>query len=206
MPSEKPKIGVIILAAGNSSRMNGESKQLLEFEGKTLIRRASETAVATNFQPIVIVSGENAEKLQAEVKNLPVLFASNENWKIGISSSIKTGISVLSDEQVDAALIMLCDQPFVSVEVLLDLTEAFSREKKLIAACKYQETIGVPAIFSREVFDELLNLREDEGAKKIIKKYVDKAALIDAPEAAFDVDTISDYENLKQFPGSDLLP
>lgn len=194
---ESPKIGLIILAAGSSNRMSGEPKQMLEFEGKTLLRRAAETALQTEFSTVVVL-GANHQNLRKEIEDLPLKIAFNEDWKNGISSSIKKGLSVFSEENLDAVIIMLCDQPFVSTEILLRLRDAFIKTKKPIAASQYENTVGVPALFAREIFAGLKNLREDEGAKKIIKKNMNKTALVAAPEAAFDVDTLQDFERLKR--------
>lgn len=191
----KSKIGVIILAAGNSSRMGGESKQLLEFQGKTLLRHAAETALRTDFSTVVVL-GAKREIFGKEIEDLPLEIVVNENWKEGISSSIKKGLSVLAKEDLDAAIIILCDQPFVTTEVLTRLRDAFLESSKPIAACSYENTIGVPALFGREIFAELNDLQTDEGAKKIIVKDLNRTVFIDVPEAAFDVDTLQDFERL----------
>ena len=191
------KIGIIILAAGASTRMNGEPKQLLEFEGKTLLRRAAETALSSGLRPVVVVLGANAEKLLPEIKGLPVLPAINENWASGMGGSIKTGLSVLLAENrgIEATILMLCDQPFVTAETLNRLVETFQKTKKPIAACQYSDTIGVPTLFAREMFAELSDLQGDAGAKAVIKKHAD-IAQTPAPEAAFDVDTQADFQKL----------
>lgn len=192
----KLKIGVIVLAAGNSSRMNGETKQMLEFEGRTLLRRAAETALKTEF-PTVVVLGADHQTLSREIEDLPLEIAVNEMWESGIGSSISKGLSSLSAAGTDAVIIMLCDQPFVTAETLRRLRDAFVETKKPIAASRYENTFGVPALFAREIFAELKNLQKDEGAKKIIKKHIARTALVHAPEAAFDVDTRQDFEKLK---------
>lgn len=199
MPTKKQKVSSIILAAGGSSRLNGKSKQLLEFQGKTFLRRSAETALAANFHSTVIVLGANSEILRKEIEDLPVRIVVNENWATGMSSSINTGLAELTkEENLDAVVITLCDQPLVTTETLLNLCEVFAQTAKPIAASEYKDTVGVPALFSSEVFAELMNLRESDGAKKIIKKYEWNTALVAAPEAALDVDTLEDYEKLKQ--------
>lgn len=134
-----------------------------------------------------------------EIEDLPVKLAVNENWASGMGTSIHTGLAeLIKEESLDAVVITLCDQPLVTCETLLNLCEVFARTGKPIAACEYENTRGVPALFSCEVFTELMNLRESEGAKKIIEKYKGKTAFVAAPEAALDVDTTEDYEKLKQ--------
>lgn len=199
MTDKERKIGAIILAAGGSSRLNGESKQLLEFQDKTFLRRSAQIAVAANFHSNVVVLGANSENLRKEIEDLPVKIAINENWASGMSSSIKTGLAeLIKEENLEAVVITLCDQPLVTTNTLLNLCDAFSQTGKPIAACEYENTVGVPALFSKKVFDELMNLRESDGAKKIIKKYERHTALVVAPEAALDVDTLEDYTKLKE--------
>lgn len=178
--------------------MNGAPKQLLEFGGKTFLRRAAEIAVAAKFHSIIVVLGANSEILRKEIEDLPVRIAINENWSSGMSSSIKIGLSELfKKETLDAVVIMLCDQPLVTAKTLLNLSDVFARTEKPIVACEYQNTIGVPALFSSRIFADLMNLQDAGGAKKIIKKYADETALLSAPEAALDVDTPEDFEKLR---------
>ncbi len=170
---------------------------MLEFQGKTLLRRAAETALRSGF-PTVAVLGANRQKLRNAIEDLPLKVTFNKNWETGISSSIKAGLSAFSGEKLDAVIITLCDQPLVTTEVLHRLRDAFTETGKLIAASEYENTVGVPALFAREIFAELENLQADEGAKKIIKKNMNRTSLVAVPEAAFDVDTAQDFENLKK--------
>src|ERR1041384_3944867 len=143
-------IGIVILAAGGSRRMNGRPKQLLEFKGASLIERAALAALATRCRPVVIVTGANAEKLKDKIGTFPVTFAENKSWEEGLGSSIKTGISKLLDIQprLDGAILTLCDQPLINAAILKRLGTAFYETKKLIVASEYEGTVGVPALFS----------------------------------------------------------
>ncbi len=201
--SAAKNIGIIILAAGASSRMNAP-KQLLEFQGKTLLRRAVETAVESMYKPIVVVLGANFEKTRAGIEDLPAEIVFNENWHRGLSSSLKTGIEKLLKLSPDAAAVVvaLADQPFVAAKHLNLLAEEFYRSKKLVVAAKYNETVGVPALFAREVFADFDQLSGDKGAKPVIEKHRDSLSTIDLPEAAFDIDTPFDLGFLKSDFGS----
>jgi len=84
-------VGIIVLAAGGSTRM-GVPKQLLLYRRQSLLRRAMETAVATVCRPVVVVLGANAGRLCDEAKQLPVHVAENKRWKEGMSSSIQLGM------------------------------------------------------------------------------------------------------------------
>jgi molybdenum cofactor cytidylyltransferase len=175
MPIKKQKISSIILAAGGSSRLNGKSKQLLEFRVKTFLRRSAETALAANFHSIVVVLGANSENMRKEIEDLPVKIAVNKNWATGMSSSIKTGLAeLIKEENLDAVVITLCDQPLVTTETLDNLRRIFAQTGKKIAACEYENTVGVPALFSSEVFGELMNLHESDGRRKLSKNTKEK--------------------------------
>ncbi len=192
-------IGIIVLAAGASRRMN-EPKQLLLFQGKTLLRRAVETAVESICKPVIVVLGANFERAKAEIEDLPVEIVFNPNWQSGLSSSIKIGIENLLRiaPNVAASVMTLADQPFVTAKHLNLFAEKFERSKIAIIAAEYNETLGVPALFSRNIFDDFNKLSGDKGAKQIIKKHRESLSTIALPEAAFDIDTPEDFLKLKQ--------
>jgi molybdenum cofactor cytidylyltransferase len=191
-------IGIIVLAAGASHRMN-EPKQLLKFQGKTLLRRAVETAVESICEPVVVVLGANFERTSAEIEDLPVEIVFNQDWQSGLSSSIKTGIENLLKiaPQTTAIVLTLADQPFVTANHINLFAEKFNQTDSLIIAAEYNRTRGVPALFSRQIFDDFDALSGDKGAKAIIEKHGKWLATIDLPEAAFDIDTPQDFLKLK---------
>lgn len=198
-------IGIVILAAGASTRMNGQPKQLLQFDKQSLLRRAANTALASECHSVVVVLGANAERLRQEISNLPICIVINEDWASGMGESLKTGLSALLKENLErgsafeAVIVTLCDQPLVTPETINRLIETFKQTKNLIVASEYNDTIGVPALFAGETFGDLLNLKGDAGARFVIKKFAASGvAKIVAPEAAFDVDTKEDYELLLQ--------
>lgn len=195
----KSPIGIIVLAAGASVRMK-EPKQLLIFQGKTLLRRAVETGVESLYEPVVVVLGANFERAKAEIEDLPVEIVINPNWQSGLSSSIKTGIEKLRQiaPNIAASVMTLADQPFVTANHLNLFAEQFDRSKNVIIAAEYNETVGVPALFSREIFDDFKGLSGDKGAKPIIEKHRERLATIALPEAAFDIDTPQDFLKLIQ--------
>ncbi len=192
-------IGIIVLAAGASRRMNAP-KQLLQFDGKTLLRRAVETAVESNYKPVVVVLGANFENVRAEIEDLPLEIIFNQDWQRGLSSSIKIGLENLLRiaPNITAVMITLADQPFVTANHINLFTEKFYHSDNLIIAAEYNETRGVPALFSSEVFSDLRELSGDKGAKLILEKFSERLATIKLPEAAFDIDTPQDFANLQK--------
>ncbi|GAC1402868.1 MAG: hypothetical protein NVSMB56_17840 [Pyrinomonadaceae bacterium] len=194
----KSSVGIIILAAGASTRLN-TPKQLLDFRGQTLLRRAVGAACESVCRPIVVVIGANADKVRREVEDLNVSIVENLFWTEGMSSSIRVGINALevdTNNRVDAALLMLCDQPFVSSKSINRLVAAFDETAAKLIVSEYDATRGVPALFSCALFPELSTLKGAGGAKQIINRYLSDAACISIPEAALDIDTPQDLQRL----------
>jgi len=186
------KIGGILLAAGGSSRL-GRPKQLLNFEGKTLIRRAAETLADSQCGPVVVVLGAEVEGSTIELSGLPVQICKNQDWAAGMSSSIISGLTQIEDinSDVSAVVITLVDQPQVTTENIDQLVNEFLRSGHSIVAAQYNGTIGVPALFAAGHFDDLLNLRGDKGARDLLRKTKNKA-MIKMDEAAYDIDSLED--------------
>jgi molybdenum cofactor cytidylyltransferase len=198
MNETNKQIGIIVLAAGASRRMK-EPKQLLRFEGKTLLRRAVETAIESICKPVLVVLGANFENTNAEIKDLPIEIRFNKNWQNGLSSSIKTGIENLQkiEPDISAVIITLADQPFVAANHINNFAEKFYGSQKRIIAAEYNGTIGVPALFAKEIFDDFFKLSGDKGAKLILEKRGETLETIELPEAALDINTQQDFINLK---------
>lgn len=195
--AKKSKIGLIILAAGASVRM-GKPKQLLEFNGETLLQRAIQTALDSECRPIVVVLGAQIGVLKNEIRDFDVQIVENSDWKKGMSSSIKKGLEKLLqiNKQIGGVLIMVCDQPFVSAELINQIIETHRKTNSLIVASEYNETLGVPALFNSRMFPQLLDLESSGGAKKIIKQFQKETAVVLFEKGEFDIDTPEDYLNL----------
>lgn len=190
------KTGIIILAAGSSSRL-GQPKQLLMYKGKTLVRKAIDTAFESKSNACVLVIGANLELISNEVQDTKVDIVINKDWESGMASGMQKGLEFLENRIApDQVILMLCDQPFVDSELLNSIIEKQAKSGKGIIACHYNDTIGVPALFSRKYFPKLIDLKGSEGAKKIIYAYQDDLLKIDFPNAAIDIDTPEDYKRL----------
>lgn len=190
-----PQVGLIMLAAGASTRL-GTPKQLLLYRGRSLLFHAAKTAIASVCEPVVIVLGAYAELLKQEVQDLPVQVVENPNWQQGMGASISTGIKAINpfSNNVEAVVLMLCDQPFVSVEIINNLVEIYRENHHVIVASEYQGTLGVPALFSSDLFGELLNLKSAGGAKTIMNKHSREVYGVAFAGGAIDIDTPRDYE------------
>ena len=193
------KIGGIILAAGKSSRL-GQPKQLLPFRGKTLVRTVIDAAREAGCWPVVVVIGSNSAKVQQELAHADVVKVQNKNWQRGIGSSIRTGVQALINQvpDVEAILLLLCDQPAVNAQFIERLIATREATKKNIVASSYANTVGVPAILDRSLFKELLALGDEAGAKSIILKNPERVAPLAFPEGAIDIDTSEDWKALDE--------
>jgi molybdenum cofactor cytidylyltransferase len=177
----------------------GESKQLLPFRGRSLVRHMAEIALEV-VDTVVVVTGADAPKVESEFSDLSVNVIRNEEWENGISSSIRVGLSGLFkiDPSTDGVIFMVCDQPFVSASLLKDIIENKNKNKHLIIASAYGSTLGTPALFDKDLFPALLKLKGDSGAKKIILENVDSVLKVEFPKGELDVDTPEDYKSLLQ--------
>jgi molybdenum cofactor cytidylyltransferase len=186
------KIGGLLLAAGGSSRL-GQPKQLVRFEGKTLIRRSGEMLAWSACDPVAVVLGAEIEESSRELNGLAISICLNDLWNVGISSSIKSGLRHLLDLEpdLDAVVIALCDQPHVTSTDIDSLAAAFRQGNSSIVASEYDGVTGVPALFSKEIFDQLFALEGDEGARYLVRRS-DKVSTVAVDGAAFDIDTPDD--------------
>jgi len=194
------RIGIIILAGG-ASRKLGTPKQLVEFKGKSLLRNAAEVALRCDCKHVIVVLGSRAGEIAPEISDLPVEAVVNDDWTNGISTSLKTGLTKLLDlnPDVSATVIMLSDQPFVTEKTVRSLIDAYISSGKPIVASGYDGVLGVPALFDHGMFDELMSLEGDAGARVVIRQSGhSKIATVEAPEAAFDVDTPADRQRLNE--------
>jgi molybdenum cofactor cytidylyltransferase len=187
--------GLIILAAGASTRL-GRPKQNLVYKGRTLLQKAIETATASFCEPVIVVLGSNTEAIQPSLQGYRVTIVKNENWQEGMASSILAGIRQLqtSHPRVQSVILMLTDQPFVDTSLLNLLIMAKGRDG--IVAAAYSNTLGAPVLFDKVYFDDLLQLKGADGAKKVMHHYPHAVVEISFPKGSVDIDTEDDYEKL----------
>ena len=199
MKNSPENIGIIILAAGASNRL-GKPKQLLQFEGETLLKRAVRTALASRCRSVIVVLGAQAENPKREIAEFDVEIVENPNWENGMGTSIQIGLKslLMIHPDVSGVILTVCDQPFVSANLISQIVESFQTTNAPIVACSYEDTIGVPALFSRQFFPEFMALKADNGAKKIIFEHREKVIEIPFEAGAIDIDTEQDYLNAKK--------
>ena len=189
------KVGAILLAAGASRRM-GRAKQLLPFNGTTLIRHICQEVLKSNCERLIVVLGANSDLIRPEIQDLPVHIVLNKDWEHGMGGSIATGVSFFKEQKanLDAFLLILCDQPFLRAEYLNFIIQKHQTEGKNIIASTYAETVGVPALFHKNYQEDLLRLKEEGGAKKLFSTYRTDLLKIPFPQGEIDLDTPEDYK------------
>ncbi len=190
-------IATIILAAGGSTRLGGEPKQLLiKDDGTTLVQQMVGAALSLRAGPVIVVLGAHEERIRIELTDLPVHTPVNSDWREGLASSLQVGLNSLCDEPIDAFLVVLTDQPYVTAELLQQLITTQQHTGRGIVACRYGEFghLGVPALFDIRYRSEFMNLSGDTGARKLIQQYANDCSEIPFPLAAIDLDTWQDVE------------
>ena len=193
------KLGVIILAAGSSSRL-GYPKQLVEFRGRSLLQHSLDAAGLKEFGTKLLVLGAGAPEIQKNINNRDFEVVINEKWTDGIGTSISKGISeaLKIEKDLDHILIMLSDQPFVTKKKIHELILMHLDTNKCATFSEYEGDVGVPAIFSREIFPNLKKLKSDQGAKKLLHNKNFEFQTLKFEKGNFDVDTPEDVDLLRQ--------
>ena len=191
-------IPAIVLAAGASTRL-GQPKQLVQYEGETLLARATRLANEAGADPVLVVLGANYETMISDVELAFAIPVINEKWQEGIASSIQAGLRAVESLFATApgVLLLTCDQPRLTAEHLAALLNTFSvNPQPVIAASAYEGVLGTPAVFPPSVFPQLRALRGDKGARALLKKPPCPLVQVLFPGGEVDIDTPADLDQL----------
>lgn len=193
---EKQNILILILAAGESSRMGKHIKQLLPWKNTTLLGNAIHQAKASIASTTIVVLGAYQEEIKAKLGIEASMIVSNTNWKNGLGSSLAAGIAhfVSHPNSYDAVLICLADQPFIDTNYLNEMMAVWTENPSKIITTQYKKRSGVPAIFGKEYFLELAKLNKDFGAKDIIASHKDVILALDSEGKEIDIDSWETYK------------
>jgi molybdenum cofactor cytidylyltransferase len=178
----------------------GSPKQLLSYKGKSLLQNMVSVAAGTGLNPVVVVVGANADPLEKEIAGDPIHIINNTDWQEGIASSIRAGIRALEkiDPSADGVILMVCDQPHISSALLKELYTVQQQTGKPIVAAGYGGVNGTPVLFHKTFFPELLLLKGDKGAGKILHQQKELVVTVSFPQGAIDIDTPENYEALRK--------
>lgn len=187
---DAPTLHVIVLAAGASRRF-GSPKQLVRLDGRPILHTVVSRAVEVAGHAVTVVLGSGAADLAGLLRHTPASVVINRSWEEGIGSSIRTGVARLPGSCA-AVLIALADQPAVTADDLRRLAGAWRARPDHIVASQYGGITGVPAVFPAWSFAELLELRGDQGAQRLLHRHAARLLRIPNPAAALDIDTPED--------------
>jgi molybdenum cofactor cytidylyltransferase len=189
-------VTAIVLAAGTSSRM-GRPKQLLPYEGKSLVRRAVEAAIGSKARQTIVVTGAANNDVDAELAGLAVMLVHNPEYADGMSTSLRAGLRAVRPE-VDAVVVMLADQPFVTSEIVDQLIDLHEQSNAVVVRPRYGEVPGNPVLWDQRAFDQLMAQEGDQGGRSLLRKYASEIAWLDLPDQGqqTDVDTPEAYASL----------
>jgi molybdenum cofactor cytidylyltransferase len=192
------KSALIILAAGNSSRL-GSPKQLLKYKNITLLQRTIDAAIKSHVDEVLMVTGAFHDEIinHVDTKNVKILY--NKNWKLGMGNSLKFALNELTQfTNIQYFIICVSDQPFISSEIINQLILTYHNSSKGIIASSYKSTLGVPVLFDKNYIHDILLLKDEEGAKKVLMQHINDVEQVDFKLGEIDIDTKEDYEKLIQ--------
>lgn len=189
-------VAAVLLAAGGSRRM-GQSKQLLPIDGQPMVRRVAQTVCQAGLAQVVVVVGAEGDRVARALAGLDLEIVHNQAWAQGMSTSVRAGMEALRPE-IEAALLVLADQPGLTIDALAALVEAYRATRAPIVAPYYRGRRGNPVLFARSLFADLGQVEGDQGGRALLVRHEQEVARVDLDDAAIllDVDTRQDYEGL----------
>lgn len=184
----------VVLAAGRGTRMAGRNKLLAEIDGAAIIRRAVAAALASSASRVIVVTGHDAAAVRDALHGLDFTAVHNPDYAQGLSTSLRAGIASIP-ANMDAALVMLGDMPFITPRLIDELseTQAANPEARIVMpVCGGKR--GKPVLWHRSLFAELQAIEGDIGARNLFARYArNLVELATADEAVLvDVDTAED--------------
>lgn len=192
-------IAVVVLAAGAGSRM-GRIKQLLPWQGSTLLEHCLKTLGRIKGVHLHLVLGAHFEAITeaCALQKYPMVVLRNPNWQDGLASSLHVGIHHIAQRKTTFAGVMVClaDQPFFTSDYYSTMISLYKKKEHRIVATGYGQKSGVPAIFQMDDMAELLALQGDRGAQRIMQNHKDEMLVLDAGDMNQDMDTPARYRAL----------
>lgn len=192
----RPFVSGLVLAAGASTRL-GQPKQLLPFGGTTLLGHVvAEARAASSLDEVIVVIGGAADEVRRHVDLSGVRVVENPQFGEGCSASYRSGLGAL-DPRAEAAVILLGDQPAVDRTVIDTVGDAWRRRRDRIMLASYQGLEGHPLVFARDLFDQLVALRGDKAAWKIVDAHRARVRAVSVDRAhPRDINTREEYDAL----------
>jgi molybdenum cofactor cytidylyltransferase len=188
------RVTAIVLAAGRSSRMAPRNKLLAPLEGEPIVARVAGTAIESGADPVIVVTGFEAERVAQALRGLNITLVHNSNFEEGLSTSLRAGLEALP-ANIDDALILLGDMPFVEARDLKALMRSFAaKDRRTICVPVRHCERGNPVLWGAAHFTEIMAMSGDVGAKQLLEQYQQR--VIEVPvesDGVFtDIDTPAD--------------
>jgi molybdenum cofactor cytidylyltransferase len=193
-------IGVVILAAGESKRM-GVPKQTLPIFGVPMLKYLIDEVLDTDSHPVTVVLGAHKSKIVPLLENIPIGIIDNPDWQKGMGSSIKMGLvgAYLITKGFDALIFITSDMPYVNADYIKKMMQvAVENPDKSIIVSEYNGVLGIPVLFKKERFEDILDMKPEHGAKQFFDKYPDEIVSVVFGLGGIDLDTKEDYFNFLQ--------
>jgi len=199
------RVGAVVLAAGESKRM-GFPKQLIEICGDKAIRIVVRKALTAGFREVIVVLGYMHKTISRYLEGIEgIRILVNHRYPEGMGTSLAEGVRALG-RGLDAFMVILCDQPFVSIETMRMIVEAYYEHggEPLMVFPTYMGTRGNPALISSRLSQEIMRLRGDIGARALLDMYRDKVLYVEVgdPGVVLDIDTKEDLDRAMKIFGS----
>lgn len=189
------KIGCVILAAGASTRFGGP-KQLAIFRNKTFIENVIETSLKIHFQNRVVVLGSFFEEIRAVIDQYEINILKNDEWERGQASSVRSGVRFFLQNPVEAIIFLLVDQPQITTDMIKNVLNLFAYQKPNIIVHLNKGQNRHPILFSKNTFEELINIQGDRGGRQLFDKFSPVQINLENDYLALDIDTIEDLKYL----------
>jgi molybdenum cofactor cytidylyltransferase len=186
-----PRIAGMVLAAGRSTRMGASNKLTADLRGQPLVRHAVSAVVQAGLAPVLVVTGHQADAVEAALAGMPVRFVRNPRYSEGLSTSLAAGIAALP-ETADAVIVALGDMPRIDAAIHRGLAAAFAPGQGVHAVVPVAGgRRGNPVLWGRRFFPDLMQLSGDSGARGLIAANPDAVAEVpvEGDSVEFDVDT-----------------
>jgi molybdenum cofactor cytidylyltransferase len=179
-----PNVSALVLAAGASRRMGSDNKLLCRIDGQTLIAKAVRAAVDSNCTRVIVVTGRDAERIEAQLGGMRVDLVRNPDYRQGMSGSLRRGLEAVTDDS-DAVLVLLADMPGIGAEHIDRLISAFDSQAPCIVAPARSGRRGHPVLWPRRFFAAMKALQGDVGARELLARHASEVRPVE-----FDTDAI----------------
>jgi molybdenum cofactor cytidylyltransferase len=195
-----PKLVGLVLAAGSATRFAG-LKQLADLNGRPLVQHVIDNAIAANLDEVVVVLGHEAAHVKAAL-DLPAAArtVTNPEHADGQSTTLRTGLRALGGD-VEAAVVLLADQPTIPAATIRAIVDAYKSSEAPVARARYGDTPGHPVILGRAIWETIIQVTGDRGARDVLASHPDWVVDVDLPgPPPPDINTISDLTALRDDP------